>query len=927
MTIETLYALPLGGEGRRTWWEEYSANLRGLSPTALEVLAADCSYIVDRGVLGAGDAGDSRWPATRVRRGLVVGSVQSGKTASMFGVAAMALDAKIDIVVLLAGTRTSLWRQTYARFCSQLDRPSGEILSQTRRILAPATKEVVDSDSRAPLSSLYNLEPAQIRRAIREQRPIVFVAMKQTDHLRALGKVLRDVVYPAVGDSTRDCHMLVLDDEADDGSILDAAIETTEDPIFGRLKQIPRAIADLWGTRVQAGSTQNLYTTYVSYTATPQANLLQENHNPLFPEHFIAALRTPYDRGNVAPRETTYFEPAGLSRMYIGGEVYYRRLASASLCLPASDSPADDLARSVRAYLVARAITLYRASPEHGLCSARDTTFPSDESARLGCPSPSSMLIHPSPAINDHFSVARQLLEWSGHSPEEAMVPDPSSSMLILSAALGETLDSDPAAWSEWLDAYRASATCIGFEFNVSQEPTFPSWTELRDILRHDVIPGTRVSVINSDPMADDRPDYEPHQVDDGWRAPRDLSTIFISGNVMSRGLTLEGLTTTLFYRHSDQPFADTQMQMQRWFGYRGEYLDLCRIIAPKQQLQLFASYHDGDEALRQTIIQLMHAETPETPTPHVLQGDSFVATGKIANLGSIPLCPGPKPFIRFINSGEQEDQNTVLAASVFDRAASSTVVGGGRVRGRILDSPISLDQAADLIGALRFEQYSPGQDSWQAGLWRDIQSRVSVLGTLPADSGLYQPTEPTPGVQPSVARSDCPYSISAYLRLWSACLTRHVRGLVPTDQPMTPWAMEDLDQKRATQPKFWVGIRYGSGPSPQTGPLGALTFAIPVMDRSVENGKLVASWGSRNPEAANTGYRGDEYFDYYHRGESVPAPVQDGPQWRGRGSDGLILFHINQPNGQLFPTTAVGVCIPAGGPDQFAAYTNHHQS
>ena len=107
--------------------------------------------------------------------------------------------------------------------------------------------------------------------------------------------------------------------------------------------------------------------------------------------------------------------------------------------------------------------------------------------------------------------------------------------------------------------------------------------------------------MVNSDPNADDRPAYAPSQ-DTGtgkWKAPRDLCTIFISGNVMARGLTLEGMTTALFQRSSANPLADTQMQMQRWFGYRGSYIELCRVFASSDQLSLFRDYHDVDEAVR----------------------------------------------------------------------------------------------------------------------------------------------------------------------------------------------------------------------------------------------------------------------------------------------------------------------------------------
>lgn len=57
---------------------------------------------------------------------------------------------------------------------------------------------------------------------------------------------------------------------------------------------------------------------------------------------------------------------------------------------------------------------------------------------------------------------------------------------------------------------------------------------------------------------------------------PDGLRIIAIGGNSFSRGLTLEGLCVTYFYRNSKA--YDTLMQMGRWFGYRPNYDDLCRL-------------------------------------------------------------------------------------------------------------------------------------------------------------------------------------------------------------------------------------------------------------------------------------------------------------------------------------------------------------
>ena len=162
--------------------------------------------------------------------------------------------------------------------------------------------------------------------------------------------------------------------------------------------------------------------------------------------------------------------------------------------------------------------------------------------------------------------------------------------------------------------------------------------------------------MINSDERSDERPVFEPVQVGDTWQASPNLSTIFVSGNVMSRGLTLEGLSTTLFTRSSDDPASDTQMQMQRWFGYRGKYIDVCRVLTSSTQLDLFKQYHETDLALRSQILGAMSEDEPAPPT--VLQGPGFKATGKIRNAGAQPLWPGAEPFMKFLNSPEDDETN-----------------------------------------------------------------------------------------------------------------------------------------------------------------------------------------------------------------------------------------------------------------------------
>lgn len=903
-----------------SWWSHYAASLTNLSPASRTILEVDCDYIASKGIFGAGRPGSAEWPPNRVRRGLVMGSVQSGKTASMLGVAALAIDQGVDVVVVLAGTRLSLWRQTFSRLRSQLDYGPDSVEKERRRLLVPPPGSENSPSGSLPLSSLYRFQPPQIRRAFQNGQPIVIVAMKQTDHLRALGRSLREVVYPTIRSMDRPAHILVLDDEADDGSILDARVEASEDPVYGHLKQIPRAIADLWAPASLGGTPQNLFATYIGYTATPQANFLQEEHNPLAPREFVVSLRTPLDRGEVEPRSSTYFEPRGIESYYTGGEVYYRRGRAAGLCIETSSNPSEDLADSVRAFLVAGAIRSLRAGDRLGPLAASRLIYGTRDEVLAAAPPPHSMLVHPSALVDDHFSTAASILQWAGVPTQEDADELLASGSGYLPDTLSANVDLDEEKWAVWVDRYETSAGEIHRAFNTPMSAEVPDWDLVKEVLQREIIPATRVAVVNSDPGADDRPEYEPWMDDEGnWHAPRDLSTIFVSGNVMARGLTLEGLTTTLFIRNSHQAVADTQMQMQRWFGYRGGYLELCRLFASQAQLDFFTSYHEVDEALRQVLTESMR-DNAEAPNPVILQGQRFLATGKIANLGNQPLCPGPKPFVRLINSGIQEDPNARIVAELFAAADSSDVLAAQRPRGRVLDVPLSLDAAAELLDRLRFDGYSPGTDNWQGALWSQVQTRVEAQGSLADHQFLYRPPSSTTGDESSLVRRDCPYALAAYLRLWSMCLSRHVRGLFATDGPLRQWSMVDLPAKNQQQPRFWVGIRYGAGAPVASGPLSELSFRIPAADRAVSDREIVATWGSRAPGAGPLGYRGDEYFDYYFRGEVPPnVPAAESP-WRPAGSDGQILFYVNQPDGQSHPTIAVGVCIPLGGPDQFAA-------
>jgi hypothetical protein len=75
------------------------------------------------------------------------------------------------------------------------------------------------------------------------------------------------------------------------------------------------------------------------------------------------------------------------------------------------------------------------------------------------------------------------------------------------------------------------------------------------------------------------------------------LSVIAVGGDKLSRGLTLEGLTTSYYLRASKM--YDTLMQMGRWFGYRPGYIDLCRIFTSDELARWYKHITIASEEMR----------------------------------------------------------------------------------------------------------------------------------------------------------------------------------------------------------------------------------------------------------------------------------------------------------------------------------------
>ena len=99
-----------------------------------------------------------------------------------------------------------------------------------------------------------------------------------------------------------------------------------------------------------------------------------------------------------------------------------------------------------------------------------------------------------------------------------------------------------------------------------------------------------KVMMINS--SLDEILDYDAY--------PEGLNVIAIGGNKLSRGLTLEGLTVSVYMRKTRM--YDSLMQMGRWFGYRHGYEDLVRVHTTEHLYSWFEWLVKAEDAVRKDI-------------------------------------------------------------------------------------------------------------------------------------------------------------------------------------------------------------------------------------------------------------------------------------------------------------------------------------
>ncbi len=239
------------GEGQIPIWEptigsEFNSYGEKTKPAHRLRLRSECPRILSACV----KPGESRANA-----GLVLGYVQSGKTSSFTGVAALARDNGYSCIVVIGGTSVPLLRQTEERLKSDLEIASTDV---ALRWLYSMNPKLGERDGDAIIARLRYFGDA-IRAGRRGDLGVPLIAvMKNRTHLQNLCTLFADLAGSnrlGLGDLTT----LIIDDEAHMHGPNISKNQDIASPIYTLIRELRGYFPSH---------------TLLQYTATPQANLL-----------------------------------------------------------------------------------------------------------------------------------------------------------------------------------------------------------------------------------------------------------------------------------------------------------------------------------------------------------------------------------------------------------------------------------------------------------------------------------------------------------------------------------------------------------------------------------------------------------------------------------------------------------------------------
>ena len=251
---------------------------------------------------------------------LLVGKVQSGKTSNLELLTALAFDNGYNFLIIFGGYDKDLLRQSTERFGGTFETAGGEEVLYSENPVLFTTNDLTKESL-----SINSLDPDFVKQLLEEGRPIIITCLKRPIAMKVMLKAITKVLASVPG-----IVPFIIDDEGDQASLntsKDKARNST--PTYRTIVKLKEELDN---------------PLYLSVTATPQANIFQED---------ISAL-TPASIHTVQP-----------GNGYNGASIYHLSENAIVETLKDSDSASlmsDSLREAIYYFFVASAIKRARAN-------------------------------------------------------------------------------------------------------------------------------------------------------------------------------------------------------------------------------------------------------------------------------------------------------------------------------------------------------------------------------------------------------------------------------------------------------------------------------------------------------------------------------------------------------------------------------------
>jgi hypothetical protein len=641
-----------------------------------------------------------KWGATN-RRGLVYGMVQSGKTANMISLIALGRKAGYRLVILLAGDKDSLRNQTQYRFDRAFQLKNG--MNMPDLVSSPT----YDGDFLQTTNSYEANFEYHLRVARKQPWTTIIVIKKQRHNLEKLMREIRAMQEALVREGQDLAALfptLILDDEADYGT-------PNTDPPPGTGSAIHNLIVEL--RKVIP------HNTYVGYTATPQACLSADPNDEVgYPNDFFWLLE-PYQ----VPRDGIL-----VPKTYLGAyELFWEYERSLIRSIGRDEWPHHE--KDVRG----RPKGVY--APIHGAKTTAEEIerkqLVSEEAAFLdGLEKQRRSLPSLRDALLDFMlgCGVRWWREWqrggSKALPELKDIDDGETyshhaAMVHLSYNQENQGKIRRLVRKQWFEAVRLYEDVVNSKGNSRNAfaerwksqlnriegfyagTQIPKWEEIRPFVDlciqvtqrpihnhrepgYPLYPGSQfIYLLNSTDEGMEL-NYDPQEA---FQIRTKKAAIVVGGNILSRGLTINGLSVSVFGRSARIPLGDATLQMGRWLGHKKGELDLITIYLQDGVKELFQQVALADDYLRRQIKDAIRSGfNPREVLLELRNSPFFRATSPqkstfLANDGAGFGFAGKSTWLTGPSFNLEGALENVRLIEEFEQKAGKSVLSCGRAR------------------------------------------------------------------------------------------------------------------------------------------------------------------------------------------------------------------------------------------------------